>query len=351
MEGFERQNQVVFGGPASSYVAAGSSVSFIAGRVADPGAICLNLGANNSTGTSYTQNFPTGLSGFAVGFAHKGSASQSFGLTGATFARFRETAILHVQLRRNTTTGQMEVLGAAGTVLATSVEQIAINVWNYFEVEIVIHDTTGSIKVWMNTQLIINLTNVDTKNGGTGVVNNFQLIGDATISTSTQIDDVYCVDLTGSAPFNARLGDIVINRLDLTAQGALNAWVGSDGNSVDNWALIDEAVATMTDYIGTATAGARDLSVLQDMPASSASALAVEVSAFMLKSDAGAPASQAQALLRSAAGAVAAQDLGSSANLTTTAAWFRENFRLTDPDGNPWTVARVNALQAGVGLT
>ena len=73
-------------------------------------------------------------------------------------------------------------------------------------------------------------------------------------------DDVYICDTTGSVNNNF-LGELTVEHLrpasDDTAQ-----FLGSDANSTDNWALVDEAgTYNGADYVASSTVGQRDLYV------------------------------------------------------------------------------------------
>ena len=132
------------------------------------------------------------------------------------------------------------------------------------------------------------------------------------------------------------------------ATGASSVFVGSDGDSINNWDLVDDD-ATTTDYVGSATSGARDYYDLTDLPAGSVP-LATQTSMLAAKSDVGAPAGDLLIARRSSGGVTSTSVIAPAAALTTSFQWFEGGVNQTDPNGDPWTLARANGLQIGPGI-
>jgi hypothetical protein len=156
-----------------------------------------------------------------------------------------------------------------------------------------------------------------------------------------RIDDLYVCDGTGSAPYNDFLGERVVKAKRLVGNGAASQWTGSDGNSTDNYLLLDEDPLNTTDYVASSTAGQQDLYAL-----SAATGLlsvdAVQVAAYTSKSDSG--ARSWKPLIRNTAGTV---DTGAAVALSTTWTLQQGAVRQTDPAGAAWTTTTVNGIQAG----
>ena len=111
--------------------------------------------------------------------------------------------------------------------------------------------------------------------------------GPARLAAANAYDDVYIADTTGSYN-NDFLGELTVEHLrpasDDTAQ-----WLGSDANSVDNYALVDEAgTYNGADYVASSTVGQRDLYVptASTQPITSP-VVGVVVAAVAMKTDAG----------------------------------------------------------------
>jgi hypothetical protein len=97
----------------------------------------------------------------------------------------------------------------------------------------------------------------------------------------------------------------------------------------------------MTDYVYSATAGTRDLYVLQDVPAGSWSINCLDVLAYAQNSDA-----LAGSLGLTVKSGTTTNE-GTAQSLTSTAGYIRQLYE-TDPNtSTAWTVAAVNALEAG----
>lgn len=236
---------------------------------------------------------------------------------------------------------------AAGTVLGTTALPIELrDVWNHIEMRATI-GANGSARLKVNGATLLELTGVNTAAGGAQVTNVYTVFPDQGSGRYLRVDDYVLLDHTGPAPFNDGLGDVKIETLRPNATGASSDWVGSDGNSVDNWALVDDD-ATTTDYVSAVSAGARDLYNLTDPTGVDlGDILALQVSMLAAKSDAGDPVGRLQAVMRSVGGAETVDTMAEHAQMATTYQWFRGPIKTTDPAGDPWTVARVNGLQIG----
>jgi hypothetical protein len=97
--------------------------------------------------------------------------------------------------------------GVAGALLGTTATGlIVINTWAYIETQVRLHDTTGAIIVRVNGTERLNVSNVDTKIGGTKTVfDTVKLAGGGSGATSLY-DDLY-ITMGAGAPFK---GDITV---------------------------------------------------------------------------------------------------------------------------------------------
>lgn len=268
-----------------------------------------------------------------------GYAITLFGDTGATaHLSVNFDAAGRIQLRRGSSSGTI-IATTAGTPLSAST-------WHYVEIKATINDTTGTCIVKLDNVEVINFTG-DTKNAGTNTTfDAISLPG----GVNGIVDDFYVcdgVDGTGlgtpqSAAFNDFLGDCTIKPQRPDGNGATNAWVGSDGNSTDNYLLVDEIPFSSTDYVGSSTATDRDLYAVADL-VGSPTVYAVQVKAYAAKSDAG--ARSFKTLHRSSGGTVAAS---AAIALSTSYITYAGDIATKDPDGTAWTASSVNAAQFGV---
>jgi len=259
---------------------------------------------------------------------------------------FREGATVHCGVGVDAT-GHVTVYGAAGTVIATSGTILTSNAWTDIEIKVVIHDTTGSVEVKVDGTVLTwatgGATNVDTKNGGTGVVDTIGVRKPNSSGATWYIDCFYMVDTTGSAPLNTYLGDVAV-RLQLPdGNGDSSDWVGSDGNSVNNYQQVDELPSSSTDYNGTSATAKTDLYTFQDVPSTDV-VLATQVVVYAAKSDAGTPPVM-KPITKGDGGTVVEE---SAITLSTTYQQFEGAIRTTDPDGDALTPTNVGGMQIGV---
>jgi hypothetical protein len=191
----------------------------------------------------------------------------------------------------------------ASTALATSAAGVVqFASWNYIEMEVSFaYGTAGSFKVWVNDDLIFNVTLVqtippnpadlpDTHPDGPRSINPTYVTQVRLGGTGTdgRIDDVYILNKVGSLN-NARLGDLQVDYIRPDGPGAVSQSdiVGtspapSRWESVDDLEPDDGATAVRFD-----AAGEEDSYTHTDLPYSTATIHGVQVTAFARKSDSG----------------------------------------------------------------
>lgn len=165
----------------------------------------------------------------------------------------------HLTVRRNADGSATVFRGdASGTQIAiTSPNLIPLGVWVYLELKAVLHDSTGSIDLRINGVTRATFSG-DTKNGGTEAVFSTVRFGQGSLGTPNWLyDDLYLCNGAG-ATNNTFLGDVSVETLLPNGNGYSSQFVGSDGNSTDNYLLVDEAPPNTTDYVGSPTVGQVD---------------------------------------------------------------------------------------------
>lgn len=261
---------------------------------------------------------------------------------GVFLAFLDATATIHFRLRP-TANGAIELLGPANTVVATSANGVLTpNTWQSIQVGAVINDTTGSVEIKVDSVSVITYSG-DTRNAGTGNVLNVQVA--AASAALTLFDDAWCTNPSGSAPYNTYLGDCVVRSILPSGNGDSSGWTGSDGNSTDNYLLVDDPGSSLntTDYVAASAAGLTDLYAMGDVPTSD-TVLAYKSLTYAAKSDAGTPPVM-KPVSKGASGTVREE---AALTLATTFQLFASAINTTDPDGNALTPARINSMQAGV---
>lgn len=288
--------------------------------------------------TSYSTIAPPGLSasGVVAGLAYIITTISS----AQQVIAFREGATVHCGVGFDTSR-HLTIYGPAGTVVATSTATYPTTLWDYIEAKATIADAGGTVEVKVGGTVVVSYTG-DTRNGGTGVVDTIGYRAPNT-SASCAMDDLYILDTGGSAPYNTYLGDVVVRTQLPTGNGDSSDWVGSDGNSTDNYLLVDEANSSSADYVGTALTGKTDLYQFADIPGTDVP-LATQTLVYAGKSDAGTPPVM-KPVTKGDGGTVLEE---SAITLSTTYAVFEGAIRTTDPDGDTLTATNVNAMQVGV---
>lgn len=284
----------------------------------------------------------SGVIGFAIQGQAMGNVDQGFRLYEGSFAT------LHLSVGSNGT--HWVVRNGAGAVIITTTVPSVINTWYFLELKYTIHDTTGFVELKING-VVAGSFSGDTRNGGAvGAIGSFALYAlQAGAGNSTYLDDMYILDsadgtATQGAPFNDYLGDVRVETVEPSGNGDSTQWTGSDGNSVDNYQLVDEDLTSTTDYVAASVAAKKDLYPFADVNASS-TVLAHQAVAYAAKSDAG--VAPAASLITKGDGGTERTEV-SLAGLSTSYLLFNGPLRFTDPDGDPITTARLNAMQVGL---
>jgi hypothetical protein len=154
---------------------------------------------------------------------------------------------------------------------------------------------------------------------------------------------MYLLDTAGAAPYNDFLGDVRVIRMLPNNNGVSSQLVGSDGNSTDNYLLVDEMPVATSDYVGSLTVGNRDLYELSDLPTSGL-VYATQPVVWATKTDVGA---RSLKLLQRASGGTIVSSTAQSVTFGSYI-WCYGDLRTTDPAGAALTVANTNSQQVGV---
>lgn len=263
------------------------------------------------------------------------------------FLRFSSDsgATAHVTLNLNAS-GQIEARRGTvtGTVLGTSAAGSLVPLAGVGYVPIIakvtLHDTTGAVEVWVNGVQVLNLTNVDTKNAGTkAVLDSFSL---ECGGPDLYLADVWLMNGAGSVNNGIpSVKDFRVEYLAPSGNGTTSQGTGSDGNSTDNYALVDETTPDTADYVGITTDGNKDTYAMGNLASTAGSVLGTQAVALAAKSDAGA---KSVALVSRSSGGTEA-DSADKSLLTTYA--YKLAIRETDPTGASYTIGEVNAEEFG----
>jgi hypothetical protein len=123
--------------------------------------------------------------------------------------------------------------------------------YKMIEIEVVAGTgTSGSLKLRVADTEVLNVTGINTAPSGAAQYNRFRLLACASGSMTELLDDLYVNDDSGSAPENTYFGEaFVVESMIPNGNGNSSQWVGSDGNSTDNYLLVDDSGNDDTDYV------------------------------------------------------------------------------------------------------
>ena len=231
---------------------------------------------------------------------------------------------------------------ASSLVLGTAViDAIPPDIWTWIEGKIVIHDSAGSIEVRVNGSATpaLQLTGVDTRNGGAlGAASAFR-VGASTSGVIGRVTDVAVWDEAGESP-TSWVGDCRVDTYLPSGAGSSTQFSPSAGA---NYQCVDDAPLDSASYVEASTNGHLDLYAMGDMGHAPPTIHAVAVAISAQKTDAGSGSLKA----KMKSGATTAEG---SASAQSQGAYRRTLYaRGVDPNTSAaWDQAGVDALEAGV---
>jgi len=233
---------------------------------------------------------------------------------------------------------------AGGTILWTSdPSTLQVGVFSYIELKVTLSDTVGVCDLQVNGSLLKTFSG-DTKNGGTSAVLE-EVVFVPNIPVTITLDDLYICNGAGSVNNNF-LGDVVIETLYPNGNGNSSQLVGSDGNSTDNYLLVDEpGDPSAADYVGSPTIGQKDTYAFSNL-VKVGGVLGVVAHAFAHKSDAGAVSGRI--LARPTSTDFAGADFSPSVGTVASANGTKTIWELNPQTVAAWTTAEVDASQFGI---
>jgi len=230
-------------------------------------------------------------------------------------------------------------------LLGTASTAFPQDTWHVIEVRWQATSTTvGIMEVWLDGNRVINVTAVDTTNTGNVNVQTVQLGASNTMSGSTAVyaafDDIAINDTAGTIN-NARAGDGRVVLLTPNGAGSSTQWVRGGTDTGANYSQVSELPPSIAQYVSSPTVANRDLYTMSDLGVAVNSINCVEAIALAQNSDAG--GGSIGLTLKSGATINEATAIG----LSTSAGYVGSRWE-TDPNtAAAWTIAAVNALEAG----
>lgn len=294
----------------------------------------LRLGQSGSSVTRVHSSHATWIVGFAFRFA---------ALPGSylAFLSFQDASTLHVDIRL----GSDGTLRATrnGTTLATSSNALSANTFYYIETKVTIDDSAGVVEVRVNGSSTgwINITGQDTRNAANATANLIKINGIGI--SNVDVDDLYICDGAGSVN-NSFLGDVRVDCYLPDGNGNSSQLVGSDGNSTDNYLLVDEASQNGdTDYVQSSTVNNKDTYTFADMSHTPTSIFGTQLNMIAKKDDSG---------TRSIASVVRSggSDYDGDTQALSAASYvdYRQIREVDPATSSAWTRTNLNSAEFGV---
>jgi hypothetical protein len=238
-----------------------------------------------------------------------------------------------------------------GTLLATSPSALGAATWYYLELKVVIDDSAGSVYLKIDGVEEMNVSAVDTNNGGVASVSSVRFGRTASSSESSfdgKFDDIVIGDTSdgvgGSPSIVATdlIGDCSIEVLFPDGAGNYAQWTPSTGLNYQN---VDEGATNDGDttYNSSSTAAQRDSFTCDDLSISTGSVYAVQVTNICRREDGGGR------LFRGTIRTSSTDAEGTGKYMPATYAHKTDIFE-NDASGSDWTVSSVNAMEIGYEL-
>lgn len=310
-----------------------------------PAAMETTIVRTGSTGRSIrctTSLFPRIALGANYGTIYIGVACHiaATSTVNCTIISFLDSGTQQATLGFNGTTGQFFVArgAASGTILNTGTTVFATGAFHFIEVKAQINSSIGAngFLVYVNGALEITVTTAaDTNSTANNYCNAIQL-GGTTAAPNQYFDDMYISD-SGLYLTNPRIVTLYPN-----GNGNSSDFTGSDGNSTDNYALVNSTLYQTTTYTQSSTVNHRDLYTIGNLPYTPDTIHAVTVCSLLARDASG--ARSAKTTLRQNS----VNYDGTAIVLSETATYYSTVYT-TDPNTTAaWTLSGVNAIEAGV---
>ncbi len=303
-----------------------------------PASLLIGGGTNGSTSPAFqlgANEHKTVIVGFAIRLVATGNPMGPL--------QFQGSGVTHVDIVRRAD-GGFDAYGGGALRGSSPAGLMVPGVWGHLEVKAVCDDAAGRIVAKWNGTTVIDFTG-DTRNGGADDLIDRIVIwsGSGAPDRLLNVDDVFICNGAGTIN-NDFLGDCAVHTLYPNGNGNTNQWVGSDGDSTDNYLLVDEAgVPNTSDYSESGTPGEIDLYDFQDLPGTVTVVKGVASRCYQAKSDTGDQSVRQTARIGATNYPSATDD-----SLSTSYVGYSRLMEVSPATSNPWTPAEVNGAEFGV---
>jgi len=226
----------------------------------------------------------------------------------------------------------------SGTLLATGSTPLSLSAWYYIEVKLTIHNSSGVFDVRINETPEISFSG-DTQTTGNATMDDIKLYSTSS-TAATLYDDLYIND-------SGYYGDIKIETLRCNGAGGSAQWSRYPDGGEANWQNVDEEYVIDDDstYNSHDTATEKDLYTMTNLDTTSGTVQAVAVHACCRKDDGG---SRSIATILEQG---TTETDGSTKSIGDSYLYYTDYYdENPDGGGEPWTIADVNDIEAGIKL-
>ncbi len=260
-EGFERRKNSTALAQAYSQLTFGDS-TFQTGRL--QGSSLRNLG---TTGLTVTTPAFTAQQVWIVGLAYRRDDTDV--TNKSVISMFDGASNRQIDVATFVSAGKLKFQvwtdSSGGSSSWTASGEFELGQWYYVEFKATIAPgTSGSFELRVNSTTALTQSSVNTANAATTQADRVRFLCTGSASNGISLDDIYVCDNQGAIR-NDFLGDVVIEGLSPTAEGATIQWTPLTGT--DNSAMVDDTDGPDGDdsYVSTAANGITDTHVFEDL--------------------------------------------------------------------------------------
>jgi hypothetical protein len=236
-------------------------------------------------------------------------------------------------------------LGSSAQLGATTYA-VAGSSYHYYELKYTIDVSVGALELRIDGDPKLTLTGQNTSATGNATANGFFLgvqnpsVG-ANRTITLQYSDLVVMDDQGSLN-NTFVGDVRVQALFPTSNGTTNDWTPSTGSNYEN---VDDATPNDdTDYNSTSNPGDIDLFAYGALTPTAGAVLGIQPVMCARKDDGG------TRVIAPVLRPTSTNYVGTSQSITTSYAFYTEVIETNGDTSSPFTIAELNAMEAGVKL-
>lgn len=289
----------------------------------------------NGDGANTNKSLGPALSEFYLRIGYYGTAQSN-----NQVVQWRYGSTVLGKLAIQATTGYLLLYTGTSTLVATGTKSYVASTWAVFEIHVKIDDSSGILAVKFDGVSDASFSG-DTKPDANTSVDNLLFYASG---LGVYLDDLALNDTNGSLD-NSWCGDGKIILLKPNANGDQSDLVGSDGNSVDNYLLVDDVPHDSdSTYVESDTPGDYDLYNLSASGlASNVTILRVAPEGFIR--DSVAEGDQVRLMIKTNSTEYRSNPLSlyTSYNRVTISGFKKNPYTLAN-----WSVSDLDALQVGV---